>query len=264
MAITAGARNGVAVSGPLAIARNDLAIIAAEPAVYSVLVVMPVIVILFLAPVLGPALQQQGYAGLPPVEVASPGLAVMFDFFVVTLVGYSILDERRWNTWPRLRISSLSPLTILLAKGVVPLGTSLWQQITLFTVGVLWFHLSLGAAAASLVTISLPLAACVVSLGMAIASFARTARQVSVFGNVSTLLLGGLGGALTPVALLPVWVRSVAPATPGFWAIRGLHALLLDRRAVTSGLLSSVVLFGFAAVFLSIAAFRTARSEGRE
>jgi ABC-2 type transport system permease protein len=245
----------------LNIARNDLAMVMTEPAVYSVLLLMPLLLMAFLRPLFGLALQAQGYGDLTGSELAVPGLAVMFSFFLVSLVGYSILDERGWNTWPRLKATRVPPLALIAAKGIVPVGIALLQQVTLFVLGVLFFGLLLRGSALAMVALAVALDCCIVSLGVALAAFATTVRQVNVLGNLSTLAFGAFGGALTPVALLPDWAQRVAPAMPSYWAVSGFHRVLLDGVGLAGVTTNILVLLTFAVTFAGVAGYGVTRRE---
>jgi ABC-2 type transport system permease protein len=245
------------------VARNDLAIMAAEPAVYAILFVMPVLLIAFLRPLFAAVGQVRGHPGGTGAELAVPGLAVMFSFYLVSLVAYSILDERRWNTWPRLTATGASPLSLIVAKGIVPLAVLLCQQFTLFAVGVVVFGLPVPGSIAAMATLAVALGCCVVGLGTALAAFASTPRQISVFGNISTLLLAGFGGALTPVALLPGWAQVVAPLTPSYWAVTGFHRVVLDGAGPVAVAPHAAVLLAFGVVFAAATGYRITRREGR-
>jgi ABC-2 type transport system permease protein len=61
------------------------------------------------------------------------------------------------------------------------------------------------------------------------------------------MVFGGIGGTLTPPVLLPPWARTIAPATPSYWAMRGFRSVILDGGGLSSAWVSIVVLIAFAA-----------------
>ncbi len=75
------------------------------------------------------------------------------------------------------------------------------------------------------------------------------------------MLLSSLGGALVPLSALPPWVRTIAPASPGYWAMSSLHAALRGDAART--LTGCAVLLGFGLAFGLLAALRLRRGSGR-
>jgi ABC-2 type transport system permease protein len=241
------------------VTRNDLAMMRTEPGVYAVLFLMPILLIGFLRPLFGVALRAEGYEGATGAELAVPGMAVMFAFYLMSLVAYSILDERRWNTWPRLTATGARPLTLVVAKAIAPVAIVLCQQTLLFAVGVALFGLELPGSILALAAMAGALGCCVVSIGTALAVFATTPRQISVFGNICTLVMAGFGGALTPRSLLPDWARAIAPATPSYWAVTGFHRVLLDGAGLARVAPQVGVLVAFTVGFLAATAYRTTR-----
>jgi ABC-2 type transport system permease protein len=96
----------------------------------------------------------------------------------------------------------------------------------------------------------------VLSLGVLLAAWARTAQQLNVLANVGTTALAGIGGALVPLTTLPGWAQTVAPATPSYWAMQGFRTVILDGGGVTDVLVPVGVLIGFAAAFGVVASVR--------
>jgi ABC-2 type transport system permease protein len=90
--------------------------------------------------------------------------------------------------------------------------------------------------------------------GALLGTYARSGSALSAMVDIGSLTLTGLGGAFIPYPLLPAWARAVAPASPGYWAMRSLRAALAGD--VTSTLTSSLVLAGFAVAFAAVAGRR--------
>jgi ABC-2 type transport system permease protein len=75
---------------------------------------------------------------------------------------------------------------------------------------------------------------------------------VTTLANVGALVFAGAGGALVPFALLPGWIQSVGPLTPGYWAMEGFTNAI-DGVGV---LVPVAVLLGWAALFGVVTAVR--------
>jgi ABC-2 type transport system permease protein len=84
----------------------------------------------------------------------------------------------------------------------------------------------------------------------------RSVVQLNALTNAGAMLLAGLGGAVTPVELLPGWARAIAPLTPAYWAMRGFRSVLFDAGGLSSVLLPIGVLLGFSALFTLVAVRR--------
>lgn len=68
-------------------------------------------------------------------------------------------------------------------------------------------------------------------------------------------------GALVPLAAMPQWVRHVAPASPGYWAVTALQAALAGDTGRT--LAACAVLTGFALAAGLVTVVRVSRGWGR-
>jgi len=75
------------------------------------------------------------------------------------------------------------------------------------------------------------------------------------------MILSSLGGALVPLSAMPGWVRHVAPASPGYWAVSALKDALAGHAPGT--LRAGAVLVGFAVAFGLLAAVRVGRGAAR-
>lgn len=210
------------------IARQDLGYLLRDPVVAITLVVMPLLVTAFVGPMLGQALNSEGFEGASGAEQAIPGTAVMFSFLVISFLGYAVFREHGWNTWDRLRTTGCTRANVYLGKAVPALIVVVGQKILLFAVSALIFGLSI-TNALQLLAVAVAFALCLVSLAWAIAVLGRTVQQVGAISNLCTIVLGGLGGALAPPELLPGWAQAVARFTPGYWAVGAYRSILLGE-----------------------------------
>jgi ABC-2 type transport system permease protein len=97
--------------------------------------------------------------------------------------------------------------------------------------------------------------------GAALATVVRSQSELSGVTDLTGIFFTVLGGAMVPLALMPQWLRSAAPASPGYWALQGLHSALDGEPIAT--LRCAGVLLSTAAVFGTFAAWRIARGWGR-
>lgn len=98
-------------------------------------------------------------------------------------------------------------------------------------------------------------------LGALLGVLMRSIGALSASYDIGGMLLSSLGGALVPLAVLPHWVRSVAPISPGYWVARSLRcAFAGDVRGVLLGVL---VLAAIAVACGSLAAVRLRGAHGR-
>lgn len=240
--------------------RHNALLIRRDPGTAIVLVLMPLAFMAFFQPLFRIALAEEGYTGASGAEQAVPGMAVMFALFGSGVVGLRILEEHGWGTWPRLRASGATPAEILVGKLLPPLVVLVLQSAVLFAAGGALFGLRIRGEGTALVLVAAALVLCMLALGTAAVSVCRTEEQVTVFTNLGSLVLAGLGGALVPVSTLPGWARAVAPATPSYWAMRGFRAVTLEGGdvAAVAGPVAALLLFAAGFALIAVARFRFA------
>lgn len=244
----------------LAICRHDLRILQRERGPLVVLIGMPLVVTWFLTPAYRQVLRGQGYAGANGAEQSVPGLAVMFSFFLVTYVGFAFFREHGWRTWDRLRASPARPAEVLIGKLVPLLGLGLLQQAVLFGAGSWLFGLRVRGSPVALAGLAVILSCVLLLYGVLLVAVCRSVQQLSALSYLSAMFMGGIGGALSPVSLLPRWVRAVAPFTPGYWAVQGYQAVILDG-AGPAGVLRHAGVLALFGVVLGVLAIRQFKSD---
>jgi ABC-2 type transport system permease protein len=239
-----------------AIMRNELRVLRRDPTPLMILIIMPLIVVPIFRSTFKAALVLSGRTDANGAEFAVPGQAVQFLFFLAPTVGFVFFREHGWNTWERLRTSAASAADIVVGKALPMCGVGALQLLVMFGVGVFLLDLRVDGSVAGVVAISAALLVCVVTLGIAITAVARTLQQVSALGYLGATVFGAVGGALVPFATLPAWVRSIAPVTPQYWAMRGYNAMILDGAGFGAAVRPGLMLLGYAAVFVAIALAR--------
>jgi ABC-2 type transport system permease protein len=239
-----------------AFAKQDLRLVRRDPVPFVALVLMPLVLIVFLRPMVKASLISAGHPGANGSEQAVPGMAVMFSAFLVGQVGFNLFREHGWRTWDRMRASSATSLEMMAGKTVTPLLLIATQLALLFGIGAVVFGLRVQGTWTAIAVVGATLATCLVALGFAVAALCRTSDQVIMVGNVGSMLLAGLGGALAPIALLPEWARHVAPAMPTYWAMKGFQQAIFDSAGASHVAVSAVVLLVFAAGFAVFAMVR--------
>jgi ABC-2 type transport system permease protein len=236
--------------------RHNLILVAREPGPMISRIVMPIVIMLVLRPLYTSALGGQA-RGTGQVVV---GVLVMFSLLGMSVVGNAVLTERAWHTLERLRTSPASPAELLLGKAVPVLVLVLAQQVVILGVGIGVLGLPVpdpGLLALSVLSWAVALLCC----GGAVATLVRSHAELSAAVDIGAALCTVLAGALVPLSAMPAWSRRLAPASPGYWAMRGLHGALAGQRGVA--LSSAAVLTGVAVLGAAVAGFRLAHGWGR-
>jgi ABC-2 type transport system permease protein len=239
-----------------ALVRLNLTLAAREPGPVISRVAMPVVIVFALRPLYTTAFGDQARGTAQAVT----GMLVMFSLFGMSLVGHSVLTERSWHTLDRLRATPTHPASLLLGKGVPVLLLVLAQQVVVLTLG--GTVLDLRVASYGLLVLAVAVwALALLCVGTALAMLVRSHSALGAVIDVGAMLCTCLGGALIPLDTMPGWARSLAPLSPGYWAMRALGgALAGDGRqvVVAAGVLAAVAL-----VAAAIAAVRLSRGWGR-
>ncbi len=201
-------------------------------------------------------------AGVTGFQLTVPGNAVLFGFFLALTVGMAFLEERKWGTWRRILASPVRRSTILIAKLVPYFLVGLVQFTFLFGLGVVGFGMRIGGSLAALVVLTIAVVACATALGLVFAAVGGSEKRMGSIGSVSLLVMGLLGGAMVPRAVMPPLLQSIGLAVPHAWALDGYLELLVRDGAGLGDVLPAIgALAVFTAVFaaIGIARFRFER-----
>jgi ABC-2 type transport system permease protein len=238
-----------------AIVRHNTLLLLREPGPLASRLILPLAFLALLHPLYQAA--QGRSAGASQAVIAT---LITFSLLGLSIVGGSILTERIWRTWGRLRMTAVRPAELLVGKAVPVLVAMFAQQAIVigFGVAVLGLHVASPLLlAVALISWTLAL----LGMGTAIGVIARSFSELSVIYDVGGMLLSSLGGALVPLAAMPAWARHMAPASPGYWEVSAFHAALGTDMAGT--VRASAVLLGFALAFGIVAAISAGRVAAR-
>ncbi len=239
-----------------AMARHELRMLKDDPGAIVFLFVMPLLMMGLMKPLFALSLQAEGYAGASGAEQAVPGMAAMFATFTASFAGFGFFREHGWGTWDRLRASAATTGDIMAGKLAPTLIIAVGQIVVLFGAGMLFLDLRIAGSFVALTLIIVTFSMSMVAFGMAIMSLSRTSLQLNTWANLVGILFAGVGGALVPIAVLPGWVQTIAPAVPTYWAMKSFHGVILDGRGVASVLVPIAILLGFGVLFSVIAGFK--------
>jgi ABC-2 type transport system permease protein len=238
-----------------AIARHNAMLLLREPGPLASRLIMPLAFLALLHPLFERA--DGRAAGIRQAAIAT---LVMFSLLAVSIVAGSILNERIWRTWERIRATPVRPAELLLGKAIPGAAALVAQQALIvgFAVTVLGLAVSFPLLlAVALLAWTLAL----LGIGAAIGVLTRSLQEMSAATDIGGMILTSLGGALVPVAEMPGWVQHAAPASPGYWAISALDAALRGDGAGT--IRASAVLAGFALACGVVAAVRASHGAAR-
>jgi len=242
------------MNGATVLTRHNFALLMREPGPVLSRIGMPLVLITALRPLYAAALGSDG------VTQAVTGMLVLFSMLGLSIIAGGILTERSWHTLDRLRATPVRPVQILIGKAV-PFGVVLLAQqaaIVAYGVGVLGLRVT---RIDLLLVAGVSWAITLLCAGAALATVVRSTAELSAVIDLGAMFFTVLGGAMVPLGLMPSWLRSAAPLSPGYWALQGLRCALTGDATAT--LRSAGVLLAAAAVFGAFAAWRISRGWGR-
>lgn len=234
--------------------RHNAAVLLHEPGPLIGRLLMPVILLLAMRPLYTAV---QGPSG---TALAVVGSLVTFSLLALSIVGSSILSERVWRTWDRLRQTPVRAGELLIGKALPVFGVLAAQQVFVLGFGVVAFGMRVAAP-------GLLVAACVawilalLGMGSAAALLVRSYGQLMAAFDIGAFFLTTLGGVLVPLSTLPGWMRAAAPLSPGYWAADALREAAMGHAPRTYT--DICVLLAIAAVTGTIAVRRVTRGWGR-
>jgi ABC-2 type transport system permease protein len=188
-----------------------------------------------------------------PFQLTVPGNAVLFGFFIALTCALGFAEERRSGTWRRLLAAPVPPWQLLVAKLVPYIALGMIQVTTLFVIGAYGFGMQVGGSVIALGVLTLGVACCATSLGLLIASFSSTEKQISSLGSVLILIMGLVGGCMFPRMLMPDTMQQVGLFVPHGWALDGYYTLLIHKGTGFADVGKQIgAVFGFAGLFAFI------------
>ena len=185
-----------------------------------------------------------------------PGNTIYGIFWIVNLLGLSVLREKREGTFRRLLLAPMSRVVLLAGKLLPYYLINIAQIAIMLGVSSLLFKMSLGDSPVALVVVSLAAAATATGLGILVAALARTEAQIGGLTVLILLTLSALGGCFVPRFIMPEWLRTIGLVTPHAWALDAYQDLLVRGYGLLEVLPKIGVLVAFALVFFAIGVWR--------
>lgn len=188
-------------------------------------------------------------------QVAVPGNAVLFGFFLALTVAMGFVEDRRSGIWRRALAAPMSRRTLLLSKLVPYVAIGMVQMTLLFGIGVVVFGMNISGSVFALGVHTFAVVLCAVCLGLLMASFSATEKQLGGIGSVVLLVMGLLGGAMVPRMAMPEGLKTLSLAVPHAWALDGYYSLLVvDGAGLADVASDTACVLGFAVGFAILGA----------
>ena len=230
------AQAAVALDGPSALDAAALLAVAERPPLAS--------------------LRSVSVGDVDPLNVADftiPGYLTMFVFFVAALGAEAIARERQTQTLERLLANGARRGSIVTGKMLGGLYKGLLQLVILWVVGIFVFGMDFGHSPATVVLVSVMLAAASAAFGVMLAAMVKTAPSASSMAVLASLTLAPVGGCWWPLFVTPDWMQALAKVTPHGWANEAFNNLMLFGADPSDVLPHLAALAAFAVAFFAVA-----------
>lgn len=190
-----------------------------------------------------------------PFGIAVPQFTVMFSFFLVGVVGATLLKEKEEGSFRRLMASPMPRAAIITGKMMAYMLIVVLQVVVLFGVAGVAFNMPLGNSPLGLLLMTLALALAAAALGMLLAAVAKSSSQADSLGTIIGFVLAGLGGIIVG---FPdgTFMDTVAKFTPHNHAFHGFMGLLNNGLGVVEVLPQIGAVAAFGVVFFALAMWR--------
>lgn len=184
---------------------------------------------------------------------AVTGPLVMFSVFALAIVGNSILLEREWRTWDRLRVTRATQAELLIGKTVPVFVVLVVQQLVLLVYGSFIIGLTVSGSLPLIALAIMVWGFTLLAIGSALATVVRSRGDLHLATDLGSIIVSSLGGAVVPVSLMPSWAASLAHVSPGYWGLTMIQSAVvgdLDGTLRSAGVCLVVgVAFGVFAVY---------------
>ena len=180
---------------------------------------------------------------------------VMFAFFIVATISITLLTEQEQGTFRRLLAAPVHRGSIILGKMLAYTLVVCLQVLVVFSVGRIFFDMPLGSSPLGLALLTVTLGLAATSLGMLVATVARSRGQAALISTLLAVVLAVVGGVMAGVPAKGNALYWPSRLTPHAHAITAYFKLMVGG-GVADILPQIGLLAGVAALFFVIATWR--------
>lgn len=240
----------------LCIYLQDLRLLRRDPTPFAVLFVIPALALLLFTPALGATLREQGYPAASGIELALPGMAVMFDSLGAAFLGFAIFREHQWQSWERILASGVPLKWLLIGKILLPITLVFSQQLLLLALVIIFYNTPVPDSLLVYLINALAFSINIAALGLAIAAFARSLQQMNAVVHVISIVFAASSGAFIAISDMPTMLASFTQITPSYWFVKTQIRVLLEPQTLFHYLPAIGVLLVQSLLFLMIGLWR--------
>jgi len=184
------------------------------------------------------------------------GMGIQFLLFSALNLGIEMLVERDRGLWARLRSAPVSRFLIVGGKIASITTISLMTLLVSFGFAMLVFKVRIEGSVIGFLAVSIACSMMAAGFGLLIAAVGNSPKTARGVSTLASLVMVMLGGAWVPTFVFPKWLQQVTVIVPVRWAVDGLDATTWRGLGVSSAVVPTLALLGFAAAFTAIALVR--------
>jgi len=189
-----------------------------------------------------------------------PAYTVMFIFFIIGTCATSVLREREAGTLRRLVASPIPRGAVIGGKMLAFMVIPCLQTIVLLGVAHLFFDTPLGQHPLALVVLTVIVAAVATSMGLLMATIAKSVSQADSMGTMASFVLAAIGGAIPVAPLLLTraegFISILTRFTPHAHAIEAYYSIMAENAGLVDILPEIGFLVGMGVIYFVIAVWR--------
>lgn len=175
----------------------------------------------------------------------------------------TLRQEQLTGTLEALMMQPVNPRDVSLGFAVLPTLYAMVRAAAYLTIVVLWLNLNVASTTwAEFVLMLAVTGAAMLAIGIAGCALVLVFKHGELIVGMVILLMGLLGGALFPVAVLPGWVEELAKIVPTRYAFDGARAAVYGGSGLETDVLA-LALFAAIAIPISLVLFRQAMTTVR-
>jgi ABC-2 type transport system permease protein len=189
-----------------------------------------------------------------------PAYTVMFIFFVIGTCATSVLREREAGTLRRLVASPIPRGAVIGGKMLAFMVIPCLQTIVLLGVAHVFFDTPLGQHPLALIVLTVIVAAVATSMGLLMATIAKSVSQADSLGTMASFVLAAIGGAIPVAPLLLTraegFISILTRFTPHAHAIEAYYSIMAENAGLVDVLPEIGFLVGMGVIYFVIAVRR--------
>jgi ABC-2 type transport system permease protein len=190
------------------------------------------------------------------LDFMAPGILAQSVLFIAIFYGVAAIRERDLGVLNKYMVSPISRTALVLGKAISAGVRALSQAMIVYVLALLLrIHASWAPFNVLGVLVLVVMGSAVFStLSLVIACFVKSHERIMGMGQVMTMPLFFASNAIYPIALMPMWLRSIASVNPLTYEVDGLRALMVQGGTSTLGLgVDFGVLLAIVAVLVAVA-----------